>query len=127
MADYDREKALPGFDLKTFVDRHFSLPPQVFPAYLPRPDEDVRAYVREFWQALERKPDEIEPWTSPLPLITLTSFRAAASARSTTGISYFVMLGLCGTAASTRPRHARQFRLADRPYGHIPNGRGAIT
>ncbi len=123
MADYDRAKALPGFDLKAFVDRHFSLPPQVFPAYLPRPDEDVRAYVRESWQALERKPDEIEPWSSLLPLDRPYVVPGGRFREIYYWDSYFIMLGLLrdGRLDLARDTLDNFASLIDR-YGHIPNG-----
>ncbi len=123
MADYDRAKALPGFDLKTFVDRHFSLPPQFFSAYLPRPDEDVRAYVRESWQALERKPDEIEPWSSLLPLDRPYVVPGGRFREIYYWDSYFVMLGLLrdGRIDLARDTLDNFASLIDR-YGHIPNG-----
>ena len=114
---------MPGFDLKTFVDRHFSLPPQVFPAYLPRPDEDVRAYVRESWQALERKPDEIEPWSSLLPLDRPYVVPGGRFREIYYWDSYFVMLGLLrdGRIDLARDTLDNFASLIDR-YGHIPNG-----
>ena len=40
MADYDRQKRLPGFDLKTFVDRHFE-PPHHFDVFRPGQDRNL--------------------------------------------------------------------------------------
>ncbi len=123
MADYDREKGQPRFGLKAFVDRHFSLPPQVFPAYLPRPDEDVRAYVRESWQALQRKPDEVEPWSSLLPLDHPYVVPGGRFREIYYWDSYFVMLGLLrdGRLDLARDTLDNFASLIDR-YGHIPNG-----
>ena len=123
IADYDREKGQPGFGLKAFVDRHFSLPPQVFPAYLPRPDEDVRAYVRESWQALQRKPDEVEPWSSLLPLDHPYVVPGGRFREIYYWDSYFVMLGLLrdGRLDLARDTLDNFASLIDR-YGHIPNG-----
>ncbi len=123
MADYDREKVLPGFDLKAFVGRHFNLPPQDFPAYLPRPDEDVRAYVRESWEALQRKPDEIEPWSSLLPLDHPYVVPGGRFREIYYWDSYFVMLGLLrdGRIDLARDTLDNFASLIDR-YGHIPNG-----
>jgi alpha,alpha-trehalase len=66
--DYERQKDLPGFDLKTFVDRHFALPKHHFVAHKPRPNRVVGDYITDMWQVLQRQPDEIEPYSSLLPL-----------------------------------------------------------
>src|ERR1700746_3098996 len=45
MADYEREKELPGFDLNSFVSQRFSLPPRRFDLHQRRPDWSVKDYI----------------------------------------------------------------------------------
>ena len=123
MADYDRQKGLPGFDLKTFVDRHFELPSHHFDVFKPRPDRDVRAYISDAWEALQRKPDEIEPYSSLLPLGRPYVVPGGRFSEIYYWDSFFVMLGLeeDGRGALARDMLDNMASLIDR-YGHVPNG-----
>jgi alpha,alpha-trehalase len=68
LAEYEKQKHLPGFDLKAFVALHFATPKEHFDVYERRPNRSVSDYINDMWQVLRREPDEIEPYSSLLPL-----------------------------------------------------------
>ena len=123
MAEYDREKSLPGFDLRAFVDRHFQKPLRHFGTFAQRPDEDVRAYIRNGWDALRRDPDEHEPFSSLLPLDRPYVVPGGRFSEIYYWDSYFIMLGLAqdGRLDLARDTLANFASLIDR-FGHVPNG-----
>jgi alpha,alpha-trehalase len=123
MAAYEREKGAPGFDLRAFVDRHFSPPTRRLVTFTPRPDEDVRAYIHDTWDTLTRKPDQAEPFSSLLPLPHPYVVPGGRFSEIYYWDSYFVMLGLVedGRLALARDMLDNIASLIDR-YGHAPNG-----
>ena len=123
MADYDREKGLPGFDLKAFVDRHFQKPMRHFGVFASRADEDVRAYLSNAWDALRRDPDEHEPFSSLLPLDRPYVVPGGRFSEIYYWDSYFIMLGLeqDGRLNLARDTLDNFASLIDR-FGHVPNG-----
>ena len=123
VADYEREKGLPGFDLRAFVDRHFAPPLRHLVAVTPRPDQDVRAYIRDAWGTLQRKPDQAEPFSSLLPLPHPYVVPGGRFSEIYYWDSYFVMLGLeqDGRFDLARDMLDNIASLIER-YGHAPNG-----
>ncbi|MBV9288892.1 MAG: alpha,alpha-trehalase TreA [Hyphomicrobiales bacterium] len=123
MTDYEREKRLPGFDLRAFVDRHFAPPPQPFDVYRRHPDWTVSDYIRNAWEALQRKPDEAKPYSSLLPLSRPYIVPGGRFREIYYWDSYFTMLGLeqDGRRDLARDMLANIASLIDR-YGHMPNG-----
>jgi alpha,alpha-trehalase len=123
MADYDRQKRLPGFDLKAFVASRFQ-PPRQFDVFTPEPGRGgVQAYISDAWETLQRKPDEIEPFSSLLPLPRAYVVPGGRFSEIYYWDSYFVMLGLeqDGRGALARDMLDNIASLIDR-YGHMPNG-----
>jgi alpha,alpha-trehalase len=123
MADYDRQKARLSFNLNAFVYQHFMLPTRKSVDYKVKPDEGVQSYISGMWDVLERKPDEVEGYSSILPL----SFPYIVPGGRFSEIYYwdtfFTMLGL---ERDTRHDLALDMlrniaSLIDR-YGHVPNG-----
>jgi len=123
MAEYEHEKSLKGFDLKAFVDAHFQEPLHPFNAFKPSPDQDVRAYIRNAWEALRREPDEVDPLSSLLPLSRPYVVPGGRFSEIYYWDSYFIMLGLeeDGRLDLARDTLDNFASLIDR-YGHIPNG-----
>ncbi|RBP17727.1 alpha,alpha-trehalase [Roseiarcus fermentans] len=123
LAAWEREKALPDFDLRAFVDRHFSPPTRHLVAFTPRPDEGVRAYIRDTWDTLTRTPDVAEPFSSLLPLPRPYVVPGGRFSEIYYWDSYFVMLGLIedGRADLARDMLDNIASLIAR-YGHMPNG-----
>src|SRR6202000_985263 len=66
-SDYAREKNRPGFSLRAFVARHFTLP-KLRAGNPPRTPKPVGDYIHEMWRVLRRPPDVGEPNSSLLPL-----------------------------------------------------------
>jgi alpha,alpha-trehalase len=123
MADYEEQKQRPGFDLKAFVDQHFAQPPHNSVDYKSRPDQSVSDYIASMWEVLQRKPDEVEPYSSLLPLSRPYIVPGGRFSEIYYWDSYFTMLGL-----EQGSRHALALdmlqniaSLIDR-YGHVPNG-----
>jgi len=123
MAGYEREKGVPAFDLRAFVDRNFAPPSRGFVPFTPVPDEDVRAYIRNAWSSLTRNPDQAEPFSSLLPLPHPYVVPGGRFSEIYYWDSYFVMLGLVedGRLDLARDMLANIASLIDR-YGHAPNG-----
>ena len=123
MTDYEREKQLPGFDLKAFVDRHFATPKDHFEVYERRPNRSVSDYINDMWRVLQRDPDEIEPYSSLLPLGRPYIVPGGRFREIYYWDSYFTMLGLEQDGRHTLARDMLEnfASLIDR-YGHVPNG-----
>jgi alpha,alpha-trehalase len=123
MADYQRQKELPGFDLKAFVSQHFSTPRYNVDVYQRHLDWNVRDYIAHMWEVLQRKPDEIEPYSSLLPLSRPYIVPGGRFGEIYYWDSYFTMLGLVqdGRQGLARSMLENIASLIDR-YGHVPNG-----
>lgn len=122
MADYDRQKRMPGFDLKAFVAGQFQRPRQ-FDVFKPEAGKSIEAYISDAWDALQRQPDEIEPFSSLLPLPRPYVVPGGRFREIYYWDSFFVMVGLeqDGRGALARDMLANIASLIDR-YGHMPNG-----
>jgi alpha,alpha-trehalase len=123
MADYDKQKGRPGFDLKTFVHQHFAEPPRKSVNFKQKAEESVANYIVDMWDVLLRKPDEAEPYSSLLVLSHPYVVPGGRFSEIYYWDSYFTMLGL---EQDDRHDLARDMlenmgSLIDR-YGHIPNG-----
>ena len=99
MAEYEKQKQLPGFDLKAFVALHFATPREHFEVYERRPNRSVSDYINDMWQVLRREPDEIEPYSSLLPLGRPYIVPGGRFREIYYWDSYFTMLGLSRTAS----------------------------
>ena len=109
--------------MRTFVDRHFAPPLRHLVAFTPRPDHDVRAYIRNAWGTLQRKPDQAEPFSSLLPLPHPYVVPGGRFSEIYYWDSYFIMLGLeeDGRFDLARDMLDNIASLIER-YGHAPNG-----
>jgi alpha,alpha-trehalase len=123
MADYERQKELPAFDLKAFVNQHFALPQHHFDVLRRRPDWTVKDYVNNMWEVLRREPGDIEPYSSLLPLSRPYIVPGGRFSGIYYWDSYFTMLGLVedGRLDLARSMLENIASLIDR-YGHVPNG-----
>jgi alpha,alpha-trehalase len=123
MADYEKQKQLPEFDLKAFVALHFAAPKERFVAYKQHPNRSVGDYVNDMWQVLRREPDEVEPYSSLLPLGRPYIVPGGRFREIYYWDSYFTMLGLeqDGQHDFARDMLTNMASLIDR-YGHVPNG-----
>jgi alpha,alpha-trehalase len=123
VSDYAREKARPGFSLKTFVARHFILPQSAAPAVTRRPAQDVRSYIRQMWTDLGRPADSVQPNSSRLNLTRPYIVPGGRFREIYYWDSYFSMQGLMQDQRYDLARDmlANIAGLIER-YGHMPNG-----
>lgn len=123
MADYAREKKRPGFSLVSFVAGHFRVPERRRVAYGGRPDRAVQSYISATWDALERQPDDVSPYSSLLPLPYPYVVPGGRFTEIYYWDSYFSMLGLeqDGRDELAHDMIRNMASLIDR-YGHVPNG-----
>jgi len=122
-AQYEKDKGLPGFDLRAFVGRHFA-PPLNRPGFFhKRPDWTVADYLHHSWEALKRQPDDIRPWSSLLPLSRPYIVPGGRFREIYYWDSFFTMLGLeqQNEGGLARDMLANIASLITR-YGHMPNG-----
>lgn len=123
LARYEREKSAPDFELRAFVEQHFTLPAESATTYRTDPGVDVRTHIDKLWSVLQREPDVPQPYSSLLPLPYRYVVPGGRFREIYYWDSYFTMLGLQQSG-----RHdlvldmVRNFaHLIDR-FGHIPNG-----
>jgi alpha,alpha-trehalase len=123
LAEWRQMKDRPGFSLADFVVRNFMVPARNSVSPKPRPDQSVAAYIEATWSTLERQPDEIEPFSSLLPLPHPYIVPGGRFSEIYYWDSFFTMLGLeqDGHADLARDMLANMASLISR-YGHIPNG-----
>jgi len=123
LADYEQQKRQPGFDLKTFVSRHFALPARKSPVYEFRSRQSVGDYIARTWNVLQRQPDEAEDYSSLLPLPRPYVVPGGRFSEIYYWDTYFTMLGLerDGRHDLAIDMLENMASLIDR-YGHIPNG-----
>lgn len=120
---YNQEREEPGFSLRVFVGRHFTLPQRKKASMTQRRDQDVRGYIRRMWTVLRRDPDEAEPGSSLLPLSRPYIVPGGRFSEIYYWDSYFTMQGLMqdGQYGLARDMLANIAALIGR-YGHMPNG-----
>ncbi|WP_143752237.1 alpha,alpha-trehalase TreF [Burkholderia sp. SRS-W-2-2016] len=124
VADYNSARTQPQFDLKQFVDRHFTLPSRAAKRYVSDPDQNVTAHIDTLWNVLRRDPDaSASPYSSLLPLPAPYIVPGDRFDEIYYWDSYFIMLGLdaSGQHALVDDELKNFSTLIDR-YGHIPNG-----
>ncbi|MGH8262369.1 MAG: alpha,alpha-trehalase TreF [Steroidobacterales bacterium] len=123
VADFQRERQRPDFDLKAFVVRHFNLPADRSDSSPLKPEADVADHIDRLWDVLTRAPEPPRPYSSLLPLSHPYVVPGGRFREIYYWDSYFTMLGL-----EASHRHdlalamlANFAELIDR-YGHVPNG-----
>ena len=113
---YEAERARPGFDLRAFVRRHFSLPRPQGEGYRAVPGQDVCDHIDGLWPVLERAPEPSPPYGSLLPLPFPYVVPGGRFAEIYYWDSYFTMLGLEQSGRrDPGPGHGPQLRQPDRP------------
>ncbi|MGH8037045.1 MAG: alpha,alpha-trehalase TreA [Stenotrophomonas sp.] len=122
VAQWQRARTQPGFDLPAFVAEHFSVPGDTVP-YVPPAGETLRAHIEGLWPVLTRTTAAVDPRGSLLPLPNPYVVPGGRFREVYYWDSYFTMLGL---AASGRWQQVRDmvdnFAWQLDQYGHIPNG-----
>ncbi|MDQ7980519.1 alpha,alpha-trehalase TreF [Paraburkholderia sp. SARCC-3016] len=124
VADYTQRKSQRGFELKQFVDAHFTLPARETKRYVSDPNQSVTAHIDTLWNVLRRDPDKsASQWSSLLPLPYPYIVPGDRFDEIYYWDSFFIMLGLeaSGRADLLDDELNNFSTLVDR-YGHIPNG-----
>ena len=123
MALYREQERSPDFDVTVFVTAHFDMPVQKQADYKLQPDQTVAGYIAAMWNVLERQPDDIERYSSLLPLASPYVVPGGRFSEIYYWDTYFSMVGLEQDArhdlATDMIRNLAS--LIDR-YGHVPNG-----
>jgi alpha,alpha-trehalase len=91
---YQEESRQPGFDLSALVKQNFTIPPLKEIPYRSIPGRDVCSHSDALWSVLERKPDEVDPRSSLLPLPNPYIVPGGRFNEIYYWDSYFTMLGL---------------------------------
>jgi alpha,alpha-trehalase len=123
LADYRAHKNDPGFDLKAFVHRYFSLPPErstVNPAERGQP---VDKYIASLWKVLTHQAGETSGHSSLLPLPHPYVVPGGRFRELYYWDSYFTMLGLAADGRHDLVRDMiENFAFEIDCYGHVPTG-----
>lgn len=124
VAEFAAARSQPGFNLRKFVEDHFSAPAGSESHYATNPNQNVVAHIDTLWNVLRRGPDPVESrWSSLLPLPQSYVVPGGRFDEVYYWDSYFIMLGLeqSGRHDLAKAELKNFATLIDR-YGHIPNG-----
>jgi alpha,alpha-trehalase len=123
LAEYQAHKDNANFDLKEFVQRHFSIPgegPTVPPA---AENESIDTYVARLWDALRETSDSSSVHSSLLQLPHTYVVPGGRFRELYYWDSYFTMLGLEADGRHDRVVDMlKDFAFEINCYGHVPNG-----
>lgn len=123
LAEYREASKRPDFDLRKFVQSHFTPPPAAGGEYHTVPGQDVREHIDALWKVLERNPEDQRPYSSRLALPHRYVVPGGRFNEIYYWDSYFTMLGLEASG-----RHDLTVSMLDNfawlidQFGHIPNG-----
>jgi len=121
LQQYAQQKTKPSFDLKAFVQQHFSIPE--VPNVKVTQGLTLIKHLEELWGTLSRQKDTPQQWSSLLPLPYPYVVPGGRFREIYYWDSYFTMQGL---AVSNRfdliEGMINNFRSLIETYGHIPNG-----
>lgn len=124
MQAYEREKNLPGFNLKAFVAAHFVAPPAATGAFQSNTAAGLRRHLDTLWTVLRRVPAATPaPYSSLVPLPRPYVVPGGRFREVYYWDSYFTMLGLqeSGRLDVVRDMTDNFAYLIGR-YGFVPNG-----
>lgn len=115
------KSAEPEFDLKTFVEAHYDLPPSYGTDYSTDTDKPVNDHINALWAVLQRQPDSASGTLIALPnpyIVPGGRFREVYY-----WDSYFTMLGLQADGKTEVIRNMiDNFAYLIDEVGFIPNG-----
>ncbi|WP_312298981.1 alpha,alpha-trehalase TreF [Stutzerimonas nitrititolerans] len=114
---------LPGFDLRAFVDEHFSLFELPNKAFVANPNDTLAEHIDRLWPILTRHPKDHPEHSSLLPLPHDYVVPGGRFTELYYWDSYFTMLGLDESGHCELLRSmADNFAYLIDTYGHVPNG-----
>ena len=122
VAEWQRARTQPGFDLGTFVGEHFTIPGEAA-AYVPPAGQTLRAHIETLWPHLTRSTPTVDPNGSLLPLPKPYVVPGGRFREVYYWDSYFTLLGLASSGRWDQVRDmVDNFAWQLDQYGHIPNG-----
>jgi len=117
---YEKEKGQTGFNLKSFVTKHFIFPPEIDTHYTSA-NKPILQHLNDLWDTLARKSSGLEEGT----LITLPYTYLVPGGRFREVYywdSYFTMLGLqVSKRTGLMQNIVANFAYLIDAFGHIPN------
>lgn len=123
LADYQAHKNDPDFDLKQFVQRHFSIPPEGPTVPPAAANEPIGTYVARLWDALRETTDSSSEHSSLFQLPQAYVVPGGRFRELYYWDSYFTMLGLEADGRHNRAvEMLNNFAFEINCYGHVPNG-----
>jgi alpha,alpha-trehalase len=123
LADYQAHKNDPDFDLKQFVQRHFSIPPEGPTVPPAAANEPIGTYVARLWDALRETTDSSLEHSSLFQLPQAYVVPGGRFRELYYWDSYFTMLGLEAAGRHNRAvEMLNNFAFEINCYGHVPNG-----
>lgn len=122
LSGYARAKDQPGFSLRAFVMRHFTLP-KLRASNPPRTHQPIEDYIHAMWRVLRRPPDAAVSNSSLLPLPHPYIVPGGRFTEIYYWDSYFTLQGLMQDQQYDLARDMVA-NIADliARYGHMPNG-----
>jgi alpha,alpha-trehalase len=123
IADYLKQKAKAGFDLKTFVYNNFDVPAAASGTFKSDISLGIRKHIDTLWQVLYRRHDTVSKYSSLLPMPNDFIIPGGRFRETYYWDSYFTMLGL-HESHKTEIIHnmIANFAYMLDTYGFIPNG-----
>ncbi len=124
VAAYEAAKALPGFDLASFVAANFSGPTPAGPTVNPAASgQTLLDYISSLWPVLEQSTTSVPAYSTLLPLPYPYIVPGGRFREVYYWDSYFTMLGLEVDGRNDLATDMlKNFAYEIDRYGHIPNG-----
>lgn len=123
MRDYTDQKDKPGFDLKTFLMKNFTIPVAHNDGFKSDISAGIRKHIDTLWHVLYRKRDTTSKYSSLLPLPNDFIIPGGRFRETYYWDSYFTMLGLQESHQTKIVRSMiDNFAYLINKYGFIPNG-----
>lgn len=124
VADYQRQRTQPGFNLTQFAQARFRLPTTDMATYRSNTAAGLRAHLDTLWTVLRRQPqDSVRQYSSLLPLPRPYLVPGGRFREVYYWDSYFTMLGLREANRMDLVRSMTDnFAYLINRYGFIPNG-----
>ena len=123
LAAYQGARNNPGFDLRSFVERYFEVPPTALAAFHADTALAMEAHIRALWPVLTRPTDPPGELSSLLPLPQPYVVPGGRFREIYYWDSYFTMLGLVESGRVDLVRAMLDnFAYLIGRFGHVPNG-----
>jgi len=120
---YDSTHNAAGFNLRTFVERNFTLPRSVAEGFRTDPSQTMAQHIAALWPVLTRQPDSADARSSLIPLPHPYVVPGGRFREVYYWDSYFTMLGLVQSGRTDLVRDMLDnFAYLIETVGHIPNG-----